>query len=107
MPKITPESIAAELEPVAVAAVLAAKNAKLMGEVNCQDNFALYFSPTAYDAALDYIIAVIDEPEGERRDAFIDWLNNYSSVSAKNHVCLKDLARTWAAKAYVALNAKS
>jgi len=46
MPKVTPEQIVAELEPIAVKAVMADKKVKLLAKVNHQDNFALHYART-------------------------------------------------------------
>ncbi|MGV0949223.1 MAG: hypothetical protein ACOYB3_01030 [Azonexus sp.] len=106
MPKITPEQITAELEPVAVEAVLADKKVKLLAKVNHQDNFALYYAKVAQDAMMEAIIVVIEGPKGARRDAYTDWLNHACSTPARNPRldCLDALARTNAAKAYAQLH---
>ena len=105
MPKITPEQITAELEPVAIKAVLADKKVKLLAKVNHQDNFALYYAKVAHDAMLDHIIAVIEGPKGARRDAYTDWLNQACTTPGRDpgRSCFDALARTNAAKAYAQL----
>lgn len=106
--KITPESITTELEPIAIAAVLADKKAKLLAKVNHQDNFALHYSRIAHDAMVEAVSAVIDGPRNARYNAWCDWFNVVCAhKSATNERCQFDtLARQFAAKAYAVLQPK-
>lgn len=108
MPKITPESITAILEPIAIQAVLADKKVKLLAKVNNQDNFAIHYSRIAHDAMMDAICVVIDGKKGARRDAWIDWLNHACATASyrPSRSCFDALARSTAAKAYAKLYPK-
>ena len=105
MAKVTPESILAELEPIAINAVMADKKVKLIAKVNHQDNFALYYADHAYCAMVEAVSVVVDGKRGARYDAWCDWFNVVCArKSPTDERCQLDaLARQFAARAYAKL----
>jgi len=105
MPKTTPATIVAELEPIALAAVLADKKVKLLAKVNHQDNFAGYYARIAHDAMVDHVCKVINGKRDARYEAWCVWFNVVCAHrSATDERCQLDaLARSFAAKVYAQL----
>jgi hypothetical protein len=106
MKALKPEQIVAELEPIAIAAVLADKKVKLLAKVNHQDNFAGHYARTAHDAMVEAVCVVIDGKRDARYDAWCDWFNVVCAhKSPTDERCQLDaLARQFAAKAYAQLH---
>lgn len=102
-PKTTPETIVAELEPIAIAAVLADKKVKLLAKVNHQDNFAGYYARIAHDAMVSHICTIIDGKRDARYNAWCDWFNEVCKNSDISRSKFDAYARSLAAKAYAKL----